>query len=252
MNKTEFLEMQKEMADYVYNYEYFIKCGVIYESFYNSQFAKYIDEMHYYDIENGLLLTINEMKLKGSSEEELDAFIEKVKTKFNNEKSFIENKHKKCIEVKTRTESLSKEQLDEIENIYLDFVRKNHPIVKLVTTNEEKEIFPVIRMLYYENNYDGLKRILEDHKDLFKDVEIPESEYNKVNGYFYNTRIQINKDRDQKSKKYPYDKSQVTVDEISIAREEGDLRTKISKLKEINQNLRKDTKNNFNKDITLE
>ena len=82
MNKTEFLEMQQEMADYVYNYEYFIKCGVVFESFYNSQFYKYIQEMHYYDVENGLLLTIQEMKFKGSTEEEINAFIEKVKTKY--------------------------------------------------------------------------------------------------------------------------------------------------------------------------
>ncbi len=252
MNKTEFLEMQNEMADYVYNYEYFIKCGVIFEAYYNSQFYKYMEEMHYYDIENGLLLTIHEMSLKGSSEEEINAFIDKVKTKFNNEKPLLENKHKKCLEVKTRTDSLSKEQLEEIEKIYLDFVKKNHPIVKLKTTNEEKEIFPVIRMLYYENNINGLKQILEDHKDLFKDVEIPEEEYNRVNGYYYNTRIQINKDRDEKSKKYPYDKSHATEDEISIAREEGDLRTKISKLKEMNQNLRKDCKANFNREITLD
>ena len=83
-------------------------------------------------------------------------------------------------------------------------------------------------------------------------VEIPEEEYNKVNGYYYNTRIQINKDRDEKSKKYPYDKSHATEDEISIAREEGDLRTKISKLKEMNQSLRKDCMANFNREITLD
>ncbi len=207
--------------------------------------------MHYYDVENGLLMTINEMFLKGSTEDEINAFIEKVKNKFNGEKSFIENKHNKCIEVKVRTSTLTEEQINEIEQIYLDFVRKNHPIVKLKTSVEEKKIFPAIRMLYYENNLEGLKQILEDYKDIFKEVEISEDEYNSVNGYYYNTRIQLNKDRDTKSKKYPYNKSQTTLDEISIAREEGDLRTHISKLKEMNQSLRKDSLKNFNKEITL-
>ena len=252
MNKTEFLEMQSEMADYVYNYEYFIKCGVIFEAYYNSRFYDYIIEMHHYDVENGLLLTLQEMKFKGSSEEELNAFIEKVKTKYTNEKPLLENKHKKCLEVRARTESLSQEQIDEIEKIYLNFMKKNHPIVKLKVSDEEKAIFPVLRMLYYENNMEGLKQIIEDHKDIFKDVEIPEEEYNRVSGYFYNTRFQLNKDRDEKSKKYPYDKAHATEDEISIAREEGEIRTKISKLKEINQQLRKDFKNNFNREITLD
>ena len=55
-----------------------------------------------------------------------------------------------------------------------------------------------------------------------------------------------------KSKKFPYDKAQATEDEISIAREEGDLRTQISKLKEMNQSLRKDCIKNFDREITLE
>ena len=119
MNKAEFLEMQREFAEYVYRYEYFVKCGAMNDFYYNHYFGRALDEVRFYELENSLLVEVIKRKSNNESQEEINKFIEGFKEKFNNENKIIEEKHQLADQVVDYNEKLSQDDKRQIEEEYL-------------------------------------------------------------------------------------------------------------------------------------
>ena len=251
MNKQEFNEMQDEFANYVYQYENFIKAGIINDAFYNQYFYNDVLRLHRIEVENNIMISaLKRLEAKVDIEDvkkEITANIEK----YQNEQKVIAEKELKAKAIVNVTKNMSKDDLIKLENDYLAFVKKNHPAVKCKVDSSEQQAFIIIRQMYYENNAGGFYELLDMYKNTFKDVEYDSKEYNSISGYYFEIKANINKDFNAKQKQYPYTKFEVLKDEITIARETGDIRAKINDLKRANEAVSKDFKNAFGFDLTM-
>ena len=66
---------------------------------------------------------------------------------------------------------------------YLDYVKKNHPIVKCLVSPQEEQLFQILSKFYKENNYSAYKEILENNKNVFSEPEYKEEDFNKISAY---------------------------------------------------------------------
>lgn len=252
MNKTEFKEMQNEFAGYVYRYEFFLKCGAIDDCYYNHYFGKELLKLRYYNLENTLIAECIKLKSEGKTSEEITKFIDGFRNKFFQENKIIEQKNELADKVYQNTEKLSLEDRRKFEDVYLKYVTIGHPIVKCLPSQEEEKIFPVLNKLYKENDFEEFNKIYNANIELFKDVEINEEDYSKISTYYYETKKGINADYSNKQNVYPYNKSETLKNEISIARELGEIKVRLNNLISVNKQLHKDYFLAFDADITLE
>ncbi len=251
MNKNEFLEMKNEFAEYIYRYEYFLKCGAINDCYYNHVFGKNLDEVRKYDLENKLIMGAIKLKSENKPQEEIDKFIADFKQKFADENAKIEEKHRAADIIFANNEKLTPEERKQFEEDYLAYVKANHPIVKCFASEEEEKLFYLLNQLYKENNILGFKEVIEMNKNIFKEVEYKEEDFNQISAYFYDTKKNINADYLQKQNAYPYNKQDVLKNEISIAREMGEIKVRTNQLIASNKELHKDYIENFGEDISI-
>lgn len=251
MNKKEFIEMQNEFAEYIYRYEYFKKAGTIADCYYHHYFSKDLDTVRFYNIENTLLVELIKMKNDNKTEEEINEYIKGFKEKFDNESKVIEEKHKIAEDVYKLCESMTAEEKSQIEKDYLEYVKIGHPIVKCLPSKDEEALFPIMSKLYRENNYNGFKEMMNNNKEIFKPVEIKEEDYPKVSGYYYEIKKGINNDFANTQNAYPYNKQETLKNEISIARETGEIKVRLNNLISVNKQLHKDYVLAFGSDISL-
>lgn len=251
MNKTEFLEMKNEFAEYIYRYEYFLKCGAINDCYYNHFFGKNLDEVRFYDMENKLMAAVIKLKADNKSEEEINKFIEDYKTKFNQENENIANKHKLAETIVAHNEAMPAADKKQFEEDYLKYVKEHHPIVKCFINDNEENLFKVLNELYKQNNYEGFKEVLELNKGSLSNPEYKEEDFSKISAYYYDIKKNINFDFTKKTQNYPYTKNETLKSEISVARENGEIRVRINELMAANKELHKDFKDNLGFDISL-
>jgi len=251
MNLNEFLEMKNEFAEYIYRYEYFLKCGAINDCYYTHFFSKFLNEIRTLGIENEVMSTAIKMKSEGKSDEEINEYINKAKEGFSEDQKKIDYKTTLAEQVVANNEKLSIEDKKQFEIDYLDYVKKNHPIVKCLATEAEENAFNMISKLYKENNYYGFKSFIDMNKAIFTNPDYKEQDFNKISAYYYDIKKNINTDYQRKQNMYPYNKQDTLKNEISIARENGDLKAKLNEYKGINKSIRQDYVNYFKQDFSL-
>ena len=251
MNKNEFLQMKNEFAEYIYRYEYFVKCGAINDLYYNHYFGRALDEVRFYELENNLMVEAIRRKNNNESLEEINKFIEGFKEKFNNENKTIEEKHQLADQVVEYNEKLTVEEKKQFEEDYLAYVKANHPIVKVIATQDEDQIFSAAQKYYNTNNIKAFKDLMEASKEAFTEVEYKEEDYTKISAYYYDIKKNINQDYMNKQNNYPFNKMDVLKNEISIARETGDIKVRKNKLAAANKEIHKDYIENFGEDLSL-
>ncbi len=251
MNLNEFLEMKNEFAEYIYRYEYFLKCGSINDCYYNYYFSQYLDEIKFLDTESKVMASLIDMKANNETKEKMEEFTANAKKAYATEKGMIENKNRIAKQVVENNNTLPMEDKKQFEKDYLDYCKTNHPIVKCLISDEEEKLFGLINKLYKENNYSAFKEVLELNKAAFTNPEYKEEDFNKISGYYYDMKKNINSDYLKKQNIYPFSKSEVLKNEISVAREAGELKATLSKFREANKNLHKDYVMNFEVDFSL-
>ena len=252
MNLQEFLEMKNEFADYIYKYEYFLKCGAINDCYYLHFFGDFLDEIRKVGTENRIMAAAIAMKSEGKPQEEIDKFLADQKELYNTETEKVKNKKVFTEAVIKNNDALPMEDKKQFEIDYLDYVKKNHPIVKCLVSPQEEQLFQILSKFYKENNYSAYKEILENNKNVFSEPEYKEEDFNKISAYYYDIKKNINADFLNKSKMYPYNKQETLKNEISIARENGDLKAKLNEYKGANKNIHKDFFNAFKFEYTLD
>ncbi len=251
MNLNEFLEMKNEFAEYIYRYEYFLKCGTINDCYYTNFFGGILREMRTTDIESKVMTTAIALKTSGKSQEEIDKYLEEQKKAFKDGEEKLALKDKLAKNIVDNNEKLSNEDKKQFEIDYLEYVKTNHPIVKCLISDQEEQLFQLISKMYKENNYSGYKEILSLNKNIFTNPEYKEEDFTKISGYYYDIKKNINADYMKKQNSYPYNKQETLKNEISVAREKGDLTAKLNEFKAANRNIHKDFINAFSTDFSL-
>lgn len=250
MNREEFNELQSEFAEYIYRYEYFLKTGYLNDFYYNLKFQDDIATNSKIEYENSVMLTaINESKAK--PEFNLNEFLEFVKGNKKDLEANVEDKIKRAKLITGNTDRLSVDEKKDFEKLYLETIKKYHPVVRVFVDENEKKIFETLRSFYNDNNVGGFKEFLDLNKDNFKPIDYAEDTFSKVAGFYYQNQKNINADFTKKSGTYPFNKREVFKDDISISREGGEFKVNYTRLLRDNQNLKLQYKQLFGVDLDI-
>ena len=251
MNKEEFKELQDQFANLCYTYDKISKDGFIFDAKYTYYFKDLVRRRFKITEENKMFQQIAIMLKNNKSDEEINSFIEEAKKNFAKEMFNFDKKIEIISPIIKHLNEMSNDEIDEVEAVYKNYAIMYHPVVKMNPSQNELQLFGLIRKIYFENNLSGLNEILENSKNFLKHIEINEDNYSKYSNYFYDTDKKIKIDIKKKTDAYPYTKFDVFDDEISIAREEGELRASVNKLSEMNQVLHKDFVELFKRDVSI-
>lgn len=248
MNRQEFDELRSEFAEYIYKYEYFLKCGYLNDLYYNKTFNKDLELNALLEFENSVIYTACKEKEANKDFDPKDLFAIAVKNKSELMES-IKSKKEKSARIVERVEKMPLAERQQMENEYLNIVKLYHPVIRVFVTEEEKNVYNRIRQFYNENDANGIREIFELNKNLFAPIEYKPEQYTQVSAFFYDNQKRINADYTKKSKEYPFNMGDVLKDEITIARETGEIRTKHTQLLRSNQELKKAYKNLYGTDF---
>lgn len=252
MNKTEFKELQDQFATLAYTYDRISKDGFIFDAKYTYYYKDLVKKRFKITEENKMLQQIAIMLKNNKTEEEINLFIDEAKKKFADQMFKFDKKLEIISPIIKHLNEMSNEEIEEVEATYRNYAIMYHPAVKMNPSQNELQLFGLIRKLYFENNLSGLQEILNNSKNFLTPIEINEDDYIKYANYFYDTDKTIKTDIKKKTDNYPYTKFEVFDDAIAIAREEGELRASVNKLSEMNQALHKDFVELFKKDVSFE
>ena len=252
MNRQEFDEMRQEFGEYVYNYEYFQKVGFITDMYYTNKFSPELIKIQKLEIENIVMSQSLDLILKGEPLENIKNYCEESKNRYSKDFTKFSNKIMKSEQFIKHHESMSIDEKNEFEKEYLKFCIELHPVVKCKVQKEENEAYLVLRDFYFTNNYSGFKEFIELNKQSFQEVDYLESEFNTISSFYLENKTRINADYNKRHTLYPYTKNDVIKDEISIAREQGDLHAQITNLMRSNKELHEKFKNQFGYEYSVE
>ena len=250
MNKQEFLEMKAEFALIIYNYERFLKDCVLIDYKYNDKFYDLLQKIRYYEVENGLMARCLQEKSKDPTFD-ITPIIVDFQKGYSQELENASRKHEVAHVVNSHQNDLTEDERKEFEKLYQDFIAENHPIVKALVSDEEKEVYEKLKIFYYENNYKGFKEAYELNKAVFKEPEYTEDVFTKISQYYYDIRKNIGADFTKRQKLYPFVKKDVFTDDLTVAEEDANLKTTYNKLISDNKKLHADFVRMFVKDISL-
>lgn len=248
MNRTEFNEIQEQMAQSLIVYERFCKKANYLKAKYNSHFSKYTEQEVKYKLENDLMVNVIKMLNDKKSLDEVDKIIEKGKAIYVKAMVDMANEFKHDDLV---VKSFENADVQEVENAYEQYTRINHPAIKMQVSNNEAQLYQALRSLYFQNNLSAFNSVLQMNQNLISTVEYTEDKFVEYYKYYMNTARQIQNDMENKLKNFPFTKEEIFQDDMSIASEEGELRAKINKLAGINKSLHKDFINVYGEDLNL-
>lgn len=249
MNKKEFEEMQIEFAEFVYKYKVFIKSGYLFDLKYNRRFFKFLVECQELEIKISLMKQAIDLAAEGNNRDEIFENLVKALEKLPEEKAKFLKKNDYANQIMELNDKLTDENIKEFENIYYQYIFDYHPFVRVALPESVKPIIDLLDRFYYENNKGAFVEMLELNKKTLTALPIQEEHYNQVSQFYYELRKKINSEYHQRAKNYPYDRLNLFDDEMTVAREEGDILLKISNYKKVFDEMLKDFVNLFGKDF---
>lgn len=250
MNKEEFLELQREFAQDVYNFEFFLKRELYADFSYNNVFFDELMTNRKLDLENKMLF--DAIKMHNESNLDVSKFIDKTRQDYANECDVSFRKHANVKALLEKNKELKEEDLKAFEEYFHEFVLENNPIVRLNQNKETQSVYEMLTRLYRENNIENFKALYNTNSEVFLiDKEVDPSRYVEFSRVYYNTRKKFNSVINQAPTRYPFNKEATLKDANSIEKEKKLLKEKEKSLLEANESLHKDFYKVFGKDILI-
>ncbi len=251
MNKDEFLELQTEFAQDVYNFEFFLKRELYADFNYNNVFFDELMTNRRLDLENRMLF--DAIRLHNESAQNVDEYIQKAQKEYSSERDVSFRKHANVKALLEKNKGIKQEELKEFEEYFREFVLENNPIVRLNQNKETQSVYEMLTRLYRENSFDNFKALYNSNSNVFLiDKEVDPSRYVEFSRVYYNTRKKFNSVINQAPTRYPFNKEATLKDAESIEKERKDLKEKEKSLLEANESLHKDFVKVFGNDIKID
>ena len=120
MNRQEFDELRSEFAEYIYRYEYFLKCGYLNDLYYNRVFREDLKVNALLEFENSVIYTACQEKEKNKDFDPAELFVIATKNK-QDLMSSIEAKKEKSDRIVDSIEKLPLEERQAMEEFLKEF-----------------------------------------------------------------------------------------------------------------------------------
>lgn len=249
MNSFEFKELQNEMGNVLYIYESFLKKSHIIDCKIVNEFHDQIKENIRLRNKNTIIVNVCKMLNENKTLDEVDAYINECRGKYE---TSMANLARKKDYAKVLVESLKDEEVTkELEERFKDFVKENHPAVKILITKAERMTYDELRKFYLDNNLSGFESFLDLQSSFIRPCALEEKDYNNANAYYFQTRNNIFAEMEKKKKEYPLALENVFDNEMTIESHRANYIIENNKLKAANKALQQDLIKVYGEDITL-
>ena len=249
MQYKDFIKLQNELKNILVDYTKFLKKGATLDLKYTNEFKDEILKDFKLRNENSMLIQASTMLNDKKSLEEVDKYIDNYKANYNILFNNLNAKINNCNLVFEKP--LDEERKNELEEHFLNVVKTASPLLLIDADKAYYNSFNLLQMLYQQNNYETYFADYELNKELFNEKNFSNVDFDKYINYYMNLMQKITYDINQRKNKYPFDKENVFVDEISIARERGNFRANLTKISEANKAIKLDFKALYGKIVEL-
>ena len=251
MNKEEYIEMRQEFASLIYDFENFMKNGFLADCKYNVAFYDSLRKIR--DAEMQVAVISSALKDKKNNVEitEILKKIEDAKKNYSVETLQTENKHKYCTQLIQILSKFDKSAYEASEKHMRDFLIKYHPVVCLNAKKEARDTYEMLKRFYFECNHLGFTEYFGTVKEKFEVAPVEEDRYTEASQVYFKFRNQITATIEKMKNTYPYNKSTIFSDEMTVMAEKDDLEIKSKRLSEALVSARKDFNEKFGFDFDL-
>lgn len=250
MNKQEYLEMRQEFADLIYAYESFLKNGFLVDCRYNAVFYPELTKVRRLEAEIGVIAHAVQLKEKENINVILK-MLDEAKANFKKEVETAEQKNRYCRQLLSIIDQFDKSVFEACEKKFKEFVFDFHPVVCLNPSADAKKAYDMLKRFYFECNHLGFTEYFGTVKEKFEVAPVEEDRYTEASQVYFKFRNQITATIEKMKNTYPYNKSTIFSDEMTVMAEKDDLEIKSKRLSEALVSARKDFNEKFGFDFDL-
>nr|MDE5715341.1 hypothetical protein [Anaeroplasmataceae bacterium] len=237
--------------DIVVEYEVIQRKSYFLNNFYISHFKEELEQERYLQYENKYLIEAIAKHTDGVSEEEIHEFLDNCRNDFSIHLQSFHQQLSQAFELERRCKNYSAKDIQDLDNMYVEYCKNYHPAIKAHSTEEERKVYSLLAPIYRIGNISAFKMLFNEYKDVFTSTHVEEEEYDTI-AYYYQESMSNLKDLVSKLKnEFPLNKEDIFT-ETGITQELIRLREKNYKLREMNHSLHEDFKLHFSFDFELE
>ena len=230
------LELRKELADLIIQYDSKLRENLRIESYYNAELGDLISEL---SVLEGQIIICTEALKMDEKDLELDEIVENVNKIKNAIKDNLDIYDRKRTDFNAVIENLNKysdDELKELEEVYKGFVRKHHPALILYIPEPHDKACRYLRSTYLLNDWNGFKSfpypetLLSVEDIVYTENQTEETYINKYKEFIDGYKNELAKLAKFDDKMASLKK--VIEDDMLIARNETDIRSRIYQAKD--------------------
>ena len=240
MDNKDFLTVQNEVIEKVFELENIKRREYLAQFKYISLFHDYIIEQATLQYENRIMLEA----IKSKADNVEFNVVEKKKELEDKINGFEANNNlgKQVLEV---YDKYSLEDINSLDELYKEFISKYHPAINVKSSNEQVQLYQALTSVYLIGEVNEFKSMYETAIVNLKELVIEDDEDKIIETYkltLENIKPLINKRKES----LPFIYEDLVNDESKITSEISKFRESIYQLKEMNKKLRMDYEVNFN------
>lgn len=230
MEKEEFLKKKEETANFLLEYEKFLKSERLIDSIYLQMFGDLMKENMRLSILVDKYHNAIGMKERGDDIEDIKKMMATAFKTADDKYSQLQIKISNEIKNSKNLNRLNVNDLKKIEEYFADKCMKYHPILEMSISQDMERLWRFFVYFYQNNNYEGLKQIGGELENLYKEEK--SDLYPKYVEFYDNAVTSLKNQMVADMTRYPFAAKEIIEDDMKSANETAKFRQSISDLKE--------------------
>lgn len=243
MNNKEFLDVQNTVIEKVFELENIKRREYFAQYKYMTIFSEYILEQAKLKYEN--IYMLEGIKAKSENQEyDVASKKEELEAKMVGFKRH-QDMAKQVLDI---YDKYSVEKLEELENIYKEFVTKYHPAINVKSSKEQVQVYQMLTSVYLVGEVEQFVSMYNELKDNLEELVI-EDDLEQIINVYNQTIENLTNLIEKRKESLPFKYEDIINDESKITSELSRFREAIYELRNINKNLRLDWQLNYNNEF---
>lgn len=252
MEEKQFLLLKEKITQDLLNYEHFRKNEYLLDLIYFDIFKDYIIEEFKILEQNKIISNIIKMLLDKENLDAIDNTLKALLKEYKDSLSIYYKKSMKANEIHTKLKSIDTNELQNIEDLWVEIVATKHPALRMANTDIQIQSFEQLAFFYFENSLSGLLQSLQLTENVLTNIEIKEEMYDQISEYYNKIALEIYEYIQARKDIHPFNKQEIINDDMKIIDEKVHYEFNIKQLKEANEALNKDLVALYGEEINFE
>lgn len=251
MTREEFLSLKEELTNVVVEYEILQRKSSFLNNSYILQFKEELEKQRYLLFENDYLTKAIAKQGEKEDIEEIKKYLDDCKREFAVQIQAFHQQVQQAEEMEKRCSHYHAKDIENLDRDFIEYCKLYHPVIKAHTTENERNLYNVLVVVYRLGNIAGFKALLNENKDVFTSQAVTEEEYDVIAKFYLQSLQNLKGLLYELKNSFPLNKEIIFSDDEAFTKEYMYLREKNYAAREMNKSLHKDFILNFSFDFEL-